>query len=69
MLQVCKKDLFSDVSEEKDVTGITKDVPEAKGTRTFETYMLLGRFVSAQAIGLAVTPLKEVGFLIELNYS
>lgn len=55
-------DLFSDVSEKKELGVIIKDVPEAKGLRTFDTYSFLGRFVSVQALGLPVSCLKEVVF-------
>lgn len=53
-------DLFGDVADEKSVTGITKDVPEAKTHRAYETYRLLGRYVSQQSFGNILSSLKEV---------
>uniref|UniRef100_A0A183VFV9 DUF6700 domain-containing protein n=1 Tax=Toxocara canis TaxID=6265 RepID=A0A183VFV9_TOXCA len=60
IIEVCNMDLFGDAAEEKTITGITKDVPEAKANRTFETYALLGRFVSPQSLGTILQPLRDV---------
>lgn len=56
-------DLFGDTADEKEVTGITKDVPEAKSSRTFDTYALLGRFMGPQSLATVLSPLKEVCLL------
>lgn len=53
-------DLFGSTAEEKTVTGITKDVPEAKIQRTYETYRLLGRYISSQCLGSVLVVLKKV---------
>uniref|UniRef100_A0A158R5P3 DRIM domain-containing protein n=1 Tax=Syphacia muris TaxID=451379 RepID=A0A158R5P3_9BILA len=60
IVEVCKMELFGDVAEEKEVGGIIRNVPEAKGHKTFETYTLLGHFISAKTIGLPVLALKEI---------
>uniref|UniRef100_F1KPR6 Small subunit processome component 20 n=1 Tax=Ascaris suum TaxID=6253 RepID=F1KPR6_ASCSU len=60
IMEVCNMDLFGDTADEKEVTGITKDVPEAKSSRTFDTYALLGRFMGPQSLATVLSPLKEV---------
>uniref|UniRef100_A0A915BRI6 DRIM domain-containing protein n=1 Tax=Parascaris univalens TaxID=6257 RepID=A0A915BRI6_PARUN len=60
IMEVCNMDLFGDTADEKEVIGITKDVPEAKSSRTFDTYALLGRFMGPQSLATVLSPLKEV---------
>uniref|UniRef100_A0A0R3RU82 DRIM domain-containing protein n=1 Tax=Elaeophora elaphi TaxID=1147741 RepID=A0A0R3RU82_9BILA len=60
IVDVCTMDLFGSAAEEKTVSGITKDVPEAKIQRTYETYRLLGRYISSQYLGSVLTVLKKV---------
>lgn len=62
-------DLFGDIADEKGVNTIIKNVPEAKSGRTYETYILLGRFISTALLGKVLAPLKEVSFfLININF-
>ncbi|KAL3993565.1 hypothetical protein ACH3XW_18080 [Acanthocheilonema viteae] len=60
IVDVCTMDLFGNAAEEKNVSGITKDVPEAKIQRTYETYRLLGRYISSQYLGNVLVVLKKV---------
>ncbi|EFO25702.1 hypothetical protein LOAG_02781 [Loa loa] len=60
IVDVCTMDLFGSVAEEKTVSGITKDVPEAKIQRTYETYRLLGRYISSQCLGSVLVVLKKI---------
>ncbi|CAG9531847.1 unnamed protein product [Cercopithifilaria johnstoni] len=60
IVDVCTMDLFGSVAEEKTVSGITKDVPEAKIQRTYETYRLLGRYISPQYLGSVLVVLKKL---------
>ncbi|MCP9260147.1 hypothetical protein DINM_003269 [Dirofilaria immitis] len=60
IVDVCVMDLFGSTAEEKAITGITKDVPEAKTQRAYETYRLLGRYISSQCLGSVLILLKKV---------
>ncbi|VDM07256.1 unnamed protein product [Wuchereria bancrofti] len=60
IIDVCTMDLFGDTAEEKTVSGITKNVPEAKIQRAYETYRLLGRYISSQCLGSALVVLKKI---------
>lgn len=60
IIDICTMDLFGDTAEEKTVSGITKDVPEAKIQRAYETYRLLGRYISSQCLGSALVVLKKI---------
>uniref|UniRef100_A0A0M3JB44 Small subunit processome component 20 homolog (inferred by orthology to a human protein) n=1 Tax=Anisakis simplex TaxID=6269 RepID=A0A0M3JB44_ANISI len=68
IMQVCSMDLFGDTADEKEISGITKDVPEAKANRTFDTYTLLGRFVGSQSMGIVLKPLREIDVVIYSTY-
>ncbi|XP_011495601.1 PREDICTED: small subunit processome component 20 homolog [Ceratosolen solmsi marchali] len=60
ILSVCKIDLFGPSSEEKEVAGIVRNVSEAKCTKSFEIFHVLGEFVDEAAIIDVVVPLKDV---------
>ncbi|VDN01368.1 unnamed protein product [Thelazia callipaeda] len=60
IVEVCNMDLFGDIADEKSVSGITKDVPEAKTQRTYETYRLLGRYISSNCLDYVLETLKKV---------
>jgi hypothetical protein len=59
-LQICRLDLFSDVTEEKSVSGITRNVAEAKSNKTFDTLQYVGRFVGASYLHSIIDPINQV---------
>lgn len=61
-------DLFGGAAEEKAVPGVTKDVPEAKIQRTYETYRLLGRYISSECLGTVLVVLKKVLLIFPLSF-
>ena len=58
--QLTIQDQFEDTSDEKEVGSIKAEVPEAKGNKTPETLLLLGKFISATAVGKILESLREV---------
>uniref|UniRef100_A0A915PNY0 Uncharacterized protein n=1 Tax=Setaria digitata TaxID=48799 RepID=A0A915PNY0_9BILA len=60
IIDVCNMDLFDDTAEEKAISGITKDVPEAKAQRTYETYRLLGRYISSRCFNIVLGVLNKI---------
>ncbi|VDN33678.1 unnamed protein product [Gongylonema pulchrum] len=65
--QICNMDVFGDIADEKSISGITKDVPEAKTHRAYETYRLLGRYVSVQFSDNILSSLKEVSLIFSCS--
>uniref|UniRef100_A0A914X119 Small subunit processome component 20 homolog n=1 Tax=Plectus sambesii TaxID=2011161 RepID=A0A914X119_9BILA len=59
IISVCHTELFSDVTEEKEVQGITKSLHEAKANKTYDTYQFIGRFVGASCLGMVIKPMME----------
>ena len=58
--------MFGTVAEEKDVTGITSKLHEAKSSKTYETLEILAKYISSGCISKIITPLKEVCFIVFL---
>ena len=45
LLHVCKIDLFGPSAEEKEIAGILRKVSEAKSTKSFDIFHILGEFI------------------------
>ncbi|KAL6263531.1 hypothetical protein P5V15_006320 [Pogonomyrmex californicus] len=60
ILSVCKVDLFGLTAEEKEVIGITKNVSEAKSTKSFDIFHILAEFITESCLLDLILPLKEV---------
>ncbi|CAI5441423.1 unnamed protein product [Caenorhabditis angaria] len=60
IVKLCIQDQFSSTSEEKQIGSIKAECPEAKGNRTPETLMHLGRFVSPAGIQTVLDPFRTV---------
>jgi U3 small nucleolar RNA-associated protein 20 len=45
ILSVCKIDLFGPSAEEKEIAGIVRNVSEAKSTKSFDIFHILGEFI------------------------
>jgi hypothetical protein len=55
-------ELFSDVTEEKQNSAIKSNIPEAKSNKVVDTYVYVGRFVSAKRLDDVLGSLREVDF-------
>ncbi|KRY74198.1 Small subunit processome component 20 -like protein [Trichinella pseudospiralis] len=60
ILEICRAELFGSVAEEKRVKEVLRRVWEAKAVKVFNTYAIIGRFVSKHNLFDVLTPLKEV---------
>uniref|UniRef100_A0A0C9R5L4 UTP20 protein n=1 Tax=Fopius arisanus TaxID=64838 RepID=A0A0C9R5L4_9HYME len=60
ILQVCKVDLFGLSAEEKDVAGVTKNTSEAKSTKSFDIFHVLGQFITESCLVDLLQPLVSV---------
>ncbi|OXU31234.1 hypothetical protein TSAR_014768 [Trichomalopsis sarcophagae] len=46
ILSVCKIDLFGPTAEEKEIAGIVKNVSEARSTKSYDIFHILGEFIN-----------------------
>uniref|UniRef100_A0A1I7YZH6 DRIM domain-containing protein n=1 Tax=Steinernema glaseri TaxID=37863 RepID=A0A1I7YZH6_9BILA len=60
IIEICKTDQFSDVTEEKTVAGIINHVAEAKADKSSETYFFIGRFIGKRSLNVVVEPLMAI---------
>jgi U3 small nucleolar RNA-associated protein 20 len=60
-LQLCKKDLFGAVAEEKEVNQITGKLQEARKTKSYDTFQILAQFVTEKCLLDLIIPFREVG--------
>lgn len=56
---MCKVDLFGLTAEEKEIIGITKNVSEAKSTKSFDIFHILAEFITESCLLDLILPLKE----------
>ena len=60
ILQILNMELFGNVSEEKEVEGITTKFHEAKSIRAYDAYEILAKYVGKGLLSRLLIPLKEV---------
>ncbi|KRX78527.1 Small subunit processome component 20 -like protein [Trichinella sp. T6] len=60
ILEICHGELFGSVAEEKRAKEVLRSVWEAKAVKVFNTYAIIGRFVSKHNLFDVLDPLKEV---------
>lgn len=58
--QIVIEELYGEVSEEKNVAGITGKLMEARSHKSNESLEIIAKFVSSGCIGKVITPLKGV---------
>nr|CAD7441851.1 unnamed protein product [Timema bartmani] len=60
ILEVCQRDLFGSLAEEKEVVQIARNVQEARSTKSFHTFSLLAQFISDSCLTDLLLPLKQM---------
>lgn len=60
IIEICQAELFSDVAEEKEVAQIGSKVREAKATKSFAIYHILGSVASKDSLRQLTPALSEV---------
>ncbi|XP_074650347.1 small subunit processome component 20 homolog [Tubulanus polymorphus] len=60
LVQVFQEELYGEVSNEKDVRGITEKCPEARSVRSFDAYEMVATYVGKGMITKLLTPQKEI---------
>ena len=54
------QELFGSTADEKEIAGIVRNVPEAKSSKSAESYGTLAKYVSANTLPDLIAPIKEV---------
>lgn len=58
--QVFNEELFGKVAEEKEVDAILGKLPEARTSKSYDSYHLVSKFVTKDTLAKIILPLKEV---------
>ncbi|PSN56059.1 hypothetical protein C0J52_11812, partial [Blattella germanica] len=58
-IDLCKKDLFGAVAEEKEVNQITGKLFEAKAMKSYDTFHILAQFITENCFVDLLLPIKE----------
>ncbi|KRT84681.1 HEAT domain-containing protein [Oryctes borbonicus] len=60
VIKLCNADLFGILAEEKEVEKIISKVYEAKSTKSFDTYHILGQYITKKCMMDLVLPIKKI---------
>ncbi|XP_043821455.1 small subunit processome component 20 homolog [Dromiciops gliroides] len=60
MIGIFNQELFGSVAEEKEVKGIISKVMEARRSKSYDSYEILGKFVGKDQVTKLILPLKEI---------
>ncbi|XP_072511808.1 small subunit processome component 20 homolog [Notamacropus eugenii] len=60
MIGIFNHELFGSVAEEKEVKGIISKVMEARRSKSYDSYEILGKFVGKDQVTKLILPLKEI---------
>lgn len=52
--------MFGELSEEKEVTALTRKIAEARTIKAYDTYAILAKFASPGILVKLIKPLKQV---------
>jgi len=58
--QVANDEIFSDMSDEKEVEGIKSKVFEARSSKSYESYEFMARYISTHSLVKLMGPIKKV---------
>ena len=58
--KVLVQDVFGEPAREREVDKISTKLPEARSTKSFESFELVAKKISATQLMAVITPLKEV---------
>lgn len=59
--KVLVEDIFGEPAREREVDKISTKLPEARSTKSFESFEIVAKKISASQIMVIMTPLKQVG--------
>ncbi|XP_004675815.1 PREDICTED: small subunit processome component 20 homolog isoform X2 [Condylura cristata] len=60
MIEIFNHELFGAIAEEKEVKQILSKVMEARRSKSYESYEILGKFIGKDQVTKLILPLKEI---------
>ncbi|XP_008062889.1 small subunit processome component 20 homolog [Carlito syrichta] len=60
LIEIFNRELFGAIAEEKEVKQILSKVMEARRSKSYESYEILGKFVGKDQVTRLILPLKEI---------
>uniref|UniRef100_A0A8B9S342 UTP20 small subunit processome component n=1 Tax=Apteryx owenii TaxID=8824 RepID=A0A8B9S342_APTOW len=60
LVEIFNQELFGDVAEEKEVKGIVSKVMEARKSKSYDSYEILGKYIGKGQVMKLILPLKEI---------
>uniref|UniRef100_A0A8C0AVP8 UTP20 small subunit processome component n=1 Tax=Buteo japonicus TaxID=224669 RepID=A0A8C0AVP8_9AVES len=60
LIEIFNQELFGNVAEEKEVKGIVSKVMEARKSKSYDSYEILGKFIGKGQVTKLILPLKEI---------
>ncbi|XP_040840145.1 small subunit processome component 20 homolog isoform X1 [Ochotona curzoniae] len=60
MIEIFNRELFGAVAEEKEVKQILSKVMEARRSKSYDSYEILGKFIGKDQVTKLILPLKEI---------
>ncbi|XP_028601568.2 small subunit processome component 20 homolog isoform X2 [Podarcis muralis] len=60
MTEIFNHELFGEVAEEKEVKGIVSKVMEARRSKSYDSYEILGKYIGKDQVTKLILPLKEI---------
>ncbi|XP_047404035.1 small subunit processome component 20 homolog isoform X2 [Sciurus carolinensis] len=60
MIEIFNHELFGSIAEEKEVKQILSKVMEARRSKSYDSYEILGKFVGKDQVTKLILPLKEI---------
>ena len=65
---VFHSELFTDISDEKDVKQIVAKIMEAKTTSSYNSYEIVAKYISKNCLLELIKPLNQVLALIKIKF-
>ena len=59
--KVLVEDIFGEPAREREVDKISTKLPEARSTKSFESFEIVAKKITASQLIVIMTPLKQVG--------
>ncbi|XP_076967884.1 small subunit processome component 20 homolog isoform X2 [Tamandua tetradactyla] len=60
MIEIFNRELFGAIAEEKEVKQILSKIMEARRSKSYDSYEILGKFVGKDQVTKLILPLKEI---------
>nr|XP_006819783.1 PREDICTED: small subunit processome component 20 homolog [Saccoglossus kowalevskii] len=60
LIQICNDELFGQIAEEKEAAAITRNLMEARSSKSYDIYHILSKYISATHLTKLISAIKTV---------